>query len=114
MIVDIPVYEPDEDPKLVPKEIIISGIHTNHMGYNIFIDLGTLQSMSGLYGLNNIVYLEMENGDKIQDLENLMISTQGVASVTHVDDRENILDQYFEIFVGTVYIMGLISVILSS
>jgi len=114
IVVEIPVYEAGERPQLIPMEFKVSGIHSNHMGYFIFMDLETLHSVSGLQGLNNIVYLEMEDGEKVQDLENLMISTPGVASVTHVDDRENVLDQYFEIFVGTVYIMGLISVILSS
>jgi putative ABC transport system permease protein len=114
IVVEIPVYEAGGSPQLVPMDFEISGIHSNHMGYFIFMDLESLHSVSGLWGLNNIIYLEMEEGEKIQELENLMITTPGVASVTHVDDRENVLDQYFEIFVGTVYIMGLISVILSS
>jgi ABC-type antimicrobial peptide transport system permease subunit len=62
----------------------------------------------------NIIYLEMVGGQKERSLENVMITTPMVSSVTFIDDRENVLDQYFEIFVGTVYIMGLISVILSS
>ena len=83
------------------------------MGYYLFMDLGTFQSMTGLDGLVNIIYLQVIDDEPIQELENMLITTPGVSSVVHVEDRENLLEQYFEIFVGTVYVMGVVSSILS-
>jgi putative ABC transport system permease protein len=111
---ELPTFDPISGFSMSKVPITISGIHNNHIGVNMFMDLSAMQSLTGLFGMSNVIYLHLKNGNEIQPLENRLITTPGVSSVTFIDDRENVLDQYFEIFVGTVYIMGLISVILSS
>jgi ABC-type antimicrobial peptide transport system permease subunit len=112
--VELPTYDNVSGFSMSKIPVMISGIHSNHIGPYVFMDLDAMHSLTGLYGMSNVIYLHVNNGDEIQPLENRLITTPGVSSVTYVKDRENIMDQYFEIFVGTVYIMGLISVILSS
>jgi putative ABC transport system permease protein len=112
--VEIPRFDPATGFSMEKVIVQISGIHSNHIGPYVFMDLDVMESLTGLYGMSNVIYLHLKNGNDIQPLENKLITTPGVSSVTFVGDRENVLDQYFEIFVGTVYIMGLISVILSS
>ncbi len=92
----------------------VSGVQDNLMGYYFFMELPTMQSLTGLYGLANIYYLQVEDGKAVQHLENSLITTPGVAGVTHVKERENVLDDYMEIFIGTVLIMVLVSIILAS
>lgn len=111
--VDVPTFDPVTGFNLTTAEFKISGIHSNHLGYYMFMDLSSFQTTTGLIGMMNIAYLNMEGG-AVQELENALITTPGVSAVTHVKEQENILESYFEIFVGTVAIFGLVSVILAA
>ncbi|WP_455391887.1 ABC transporter permease [[Eubacterium] cellulosolvens] len=105
-----------EVPKLGPQgfamgkvNVTISGVHSNHIGFYIFTDLATIQQLTNLNGLANIIYLNTVTGDSSQALENTLITTPGVSAVTYTKDRINLLEQYFEIFVGTVFLIALMS-----
>jgi putative ABC transport system permease protein len=75
--------------------------------------LETLQNITGLQGLINTAYIKTENGEEIREMENDLITRVGVSSVTHIDERKGLLDQYLDIFIGTVAVMALISVLLA-
>ncbi len=111
---DLPTFDPEIGYSLNKIEIPISGIHSNHIGQYMFMDLSLMEEVTGLYGMSNIIYLHMNVEEEVHNLENMIITTDGVSSVTYIDDRENVMDQYFEMLVGIIFIMGLISVILSS
>jgi putative ABC transport system permease protein len=105
-----------EIPKLSPEgftmgkaNVTISGVHSNHIGYYLFMDLATMQQLTNLNGLANIIYLNTVAGDSSQALENTLITTSGVSSVTYTKDRINLLEQYFELFVGVVFLIALMS-----
>ncbi len=91
------------------NKVTISGVHSNHIGYYIFMDLATMQQLTNLNGLANIIYLNTVAGDSSQALENTLITTPGISSVTYTKDRINLLEQYFEIFVSTVFLIALMS-----
>jgi putative ABC transport system permease protein len=46
-------------------------------------------------------------------MENDLITRVGVSSVTHIDERKGLLDQYLDIFISTVAVMAVISVLLA-
>jgi putative ABC transport system permease protein len=111
---DVPTFDPEIGFALDRVTIPISGIHNNHIGFYVFMDLDTFHTLTGLYGMANVIYLNMEGGKPVQELENTLITTRGVSAVTHIDDMENMLASYFEIFVGVVITLGVISVILAA
>jgi putative ABC transport system permease protein len=111
---DLPTFDPENGYSMNRIQIPVSGIHSNHIGQYMFMDLSLMEEITGLHAMTNIIYLHMGVDEEVEGLENMIITTDGVSSVTYIDDRENVMDQYFEMFVGVVVIMGLISVILSS
>ncbi|MDG6226185.1 MAG: FtsX-like permease family protein [Candidatus Thermoplasmatota archaeon] len=111
--IELPFLDPASGFSMRRMVMNVSGIHSNMIGFYIFTDITAVQDISNLHGLANIVYLKVDGGRPVPRLQNAMVTTPGVTSVLHVEDRDNILEQYFEIFVVTVYIMGLVSTILS-
>lgn len=94
-------------------ELKISGIQSNHMGPLFFTDLDTISGHANLTGSTNLVYLMMEGDDKNLDLENGLITSQSVRSVTHSSDRKGLLDQYFDLFMQVMGVMGFISMLMA-
>ena len=94
-------------------ELSVSGIQKNHMGPLIFADLAPIHVHTNLTGMVNVVYLTTENGDESIAMENALITTPGVRSVTHRSERQNLLDQYFDLLMQTMVVMGAISMILA-
>ncbi len=111
---ELPKFDPKKGFSIELIPIKISGIQTNHIGYYLFMDLSTMQDLTKLNDSFNIVYLSTQNGKPSQKLENYLITQPGVISVLHHNDLENVLDQYFELFVGTVFLIALISIGLSA
>jgi putative ABC transport system permease protein len=94
-------------------EIQISGLQSNHIGFLMFMDLETLQNLTNLNGYANIIYLNTEKGQMSRELENALITTPHVKSVTYVNDRENVLEQYFDLFLWTIALMLLLSIVMA-
>ncbi len=107
---EVPLFSPDTGFTMEKVNITISSVHSNHFGFYVFMDLSTMHKLTNLFGSANIIYLNLEDGESSQSLENELITTSGVSSVTYSKDRENLLEQYFVIFVTTVYLIALLSV----
>ncbi|UCG68948.1 MAG: ABC transporter permease [Thermoplasmata archaeon] len=100
--------------EMVTRDLTVSGIHGNHIGYYVFMDLETLQSITNLTGMANIVYLNTVDGKESTVLENTLITTPGVSSVAHRSLRENLMEPYLELIVSTVIMLGLLSMALTA
>jgi len=91
----------------------VSGIQNNMFGPYVYTDLAFIQDATKLHGLVNVVYMSTEGGEDDTEMENDLITIPGVRAVTHISDRENILAQYYDLLLGTMAIMGLISMVLA-
>jgi len=111
--VELPVLGPRAGFRMERKEITISGIHSNHLGSAAFMPLATLRNITGLEGLINSVYIMTEDGRQIREMENDLIEREGVTSVSHISDREGLMEQYLDIFIGTIAVMAAVSMILA-
>jgi putative ABC transport system permease protein len=99
---------------MIKTDLTVSGIHSNHIGYYAFMDLSTFHSVTNLTGMANIVYINMEGGEKSQDLENTIITTPGISSISHRSESENMMGPYLDLIVGAVVMIGLLSVALTA
>lgn len=110
---ELPVLDQEIGYRMEKIEIWISGIHSNQMGTYAFMPLSTMQNLTGLNGLINTAHILVEGGNEIRELENDLITREGISSVTHSSDNENMMEQYMNILLGTVAVMAIISTILA-
>ncbi|UCG70973.1 MAG: FtsX-like permease family protein [Thermoplasmata archaeon] len=113
LTMELPYLDMETGYSMVDVEVEISGIHSNHMGLYIFMDLSTMQQLTNLHGMINIIYLNTEDGASNQDLENTIVTTPGISSVTYIEDQENILEQYFDLFLGATFLFLVLSIVLA-
>jgi ABC-type antimicrobial peptide transport system permease subunit len=73
------------------------------------MELGTLQNMTGLTGLANVIYLDTVDGERSISLENSLIRDPGISSVQHVSQIGNLIEEYYDLFMGVVYAISVIS-----
>jgi putative ABC transport system permease protein len=111
--IEVPRFDPETGFKMETVEIRVSGVHSNHLGSIAFIPLATMQNITGLHGMINAAYVNTISGEDDRDFENDLITRDGISSVTYIDERKGLLDQYLDIFIGTVAVMAFISVILA-
>ena len=111
---EVPVVNGSGGYNLEMVEMEISGVHSNMIGYYAFMDLDTFQNITGLRGMANLIYLDTDSREQNTDLENDIIRTQGVNSVTHRSERENLLEQYLDIFIQVVIVISVLSVALAA
>jgi putative ABC transport system permease protein len=112
--IDVPVMTPGVGLVMTRKQITVCGVQDNHLGYYAFMDLGTLQDMTNLTGLANVIFLGTSDGARSIPLENSLIKDPGVSSVTHSSQIGNIVSEYFDLFMGVVYAISIISTALAA
>lgn len=110
---EVPWLDMSRGYEMVQQTLTVSGIQSNHIGYFVFMDLMTLQTITNLTGMANVVYLSTVGGEQSTNLENAIIMEPGVTSVAHRSEREDIMGPYLEIIVGTVVLIGLLSMVLT-
>jgi len=94
-------------------DIVVSGVQTNLFGTYIFMKLYTIQNISNLDGVVNVIYIHTKNGEQVRGLENRLMTDSNISTITFIGDRANMLNQYFSLILEMAYIMGVISAILS-
>ncbi|MEA3558285.1 MAG: FtsX-like permease family protein [Candidatus Thermoplasmatota archaeon] len=94
-------------------EVEVGGIHTNHLGSYAFMTLPSLQNVTGLRGMVNVAHILTRDNIEIREFENDLITRNGISSVTHSSENENIMEQYMDILIWTVMVMAVISTILA-
>lgn len=110
---ELPVLNTTTGFRMESREVTICGVHSNHLGATAFMSLSTLQNITGLHGLINSAYIITVNGEKDRDMENDLITKDGVSTVSHITNLEGLMEQYLDIFVGVVIVMAFISVVLA-
>ncbi|MBN1389778.1 MAG: FtsX-like permease family protein [Candidatus Thermoplasmatota archaeon] len=110
----VPVLVPGVGPVMTPKEIIVCGIQSNNLGFVAFTDIGTIQNMTGFDGMANIAYLDTRSSERSIPLENSLIKLPGVSSVSHYTQTGNLIEEYFDLFMGVVYAISIISTALAA
>jgi len=112
LVLEMPVMGP-AGLNMTEVTVTVSGVQDNILGPYVYTDLAFIQDTTKLEGLVNVVYLSTEGGGDDTDMENDLITVPGVRAVSHISDRENVLAQYYNLIIGMMVIMGLISMILA-
>jgi putative ABC transport system permease protein len=99
---------------MVDVELEVSGIHSNHIGYYLFMDLDSLQGELNLTGMMNAVYLRTAGGETSREFENRAIMTPGISSVTHIEEAEGAMEQYYDLLIQTMLLLALMSAALAT
>jgi len=94
-------------------EVEILGIHNNPMGSFIYGDLNLMYRLTNLDDLSNF-YLVHTDGTKLpSDVLNQITQTENVIAVTYVEDQNRYIEQMFDLIIGLIFVMILISVVLA-
>jgi len=122
VVVEVPFFDPMTGFRTDNVSLEVTGIQSNHIGYYAFMELGTLQNVTNLTGMVNLVYLRSNGdgsgdpssaGDQDRVLENTIRTTPGVSSLTHSSERENFMDQFFDIILQFMYMIAFMSTALA-
>jgi putative ABC transport system permease protein len=102
------------DFSLYTTELEVLGIHTNPMGVFVYADLSVLYRLTHLEELANF-YLIHTNGMELPSSNlNRIAQTENVVSVTYVTKQASFIDQMFDLIIGFIFMMILISVVLAT
>ena len=112
LMLEVPVMGP-AGLNMTEVAMTVSGVQDNIFGPYIYTDLAFIQDTTNLNGLVNVVYMSTEGGEDDTEVENELITTPGVRAVSHISDRENVLAQYYDLILGVMVIMGVVSMILA-
>jgi len=94
-------------------ELEVLGIHDNPMGAYVYGELNLIYRLTGLDGLANF-YLVHTDGYKLPlDELNFIAQTDNVISVMHIEEQNTYLDQMFDLILGFIFMMILVSVVLA-
>ena len=100
--------------QMLSTELEILGIHTNPMGVFVYTDISVLYRLTRLDDLANF-YLINTYGEELPSSNlNSIAQTENVVAVTYVSEQETYLDQMFDLIIGFIFMMILISVILAT
>jgi len=112
LVLEVPVMGP-VGLNMTEVTMTVSGIQDNIFGPYVYTDLAFIQDVTNLEGLMNVVYMSTEGGRDDTEMENALITIPGVRAVSHISDRENVLAQYYDLLIGTMAIMGIVSMVLA-
>lgn len=98
---------------LFTTELEVLGIHENPMGIFLYGNLRTLYRLTDLDGFANF-YLVHTDGVALPSSDlNAIAQTNQVIAITYVKDQATYLDQMFDLIIGFIFMMILISVVLA-
>lgn len=107
--VDLPRLEDNSLFSMKTVQLRIVGIHSNPIGLYVYADLSFVQRMTNLEDQANIFYLHSFHMELPQVIKNRIASIEGVTSLTYEEERESSLDDMFELLVGMIVLLMLVS-----
>jgi putative ABC transport system permease protein len=95
-------------------ELEVLGMHNNPLGVFVYSDISVLYRLTNLEELANFYYIHTHGEELSSSVLNRIAQTENVITVTHVDKQETYLDQMFDIIIGFIFMMILISIVLAT
>lgn len=113
--VEVEVFRFDESFQfsMFATELEVLGIHNNPIGAFVYADIGLIYRLTGLDGLSNFYLLHTEGLSLPRENVNAIAQTENVVAVTFVGDQNTFIDQMFDLIMGFIFLMILISVVLA-
>lgn len=90
----------------------ILGVHSNPMGFYAYADIDYVYELTNLNDLANVFYMDTSTGRIPIEIQNKIATTPNIASVTYILDQEKFLDEMFDLMLGMIFIMVVISAVL--
>ncbi len=112
--IDIEILTVSDSQEFKTKTLAMEvlGIHSNPMGLFVYADLDYIADVTNLHQLANVFYLDTPTGRIPLEVQNDIATTPSVASVTYVLNQEKFIDEMFDLILGMIFIMILISAVL--
>ena len=95
-------------------ELEVLGIHNNPLGVFVYADISVLYRLTKLDGFANFFLIHTNDEKLPPSTLNHIAQTDNVVAVTHVGEQETYLDQMFDLIIGFIFMMILISVVLAT
>jgi putative ABC transport system permease protein len=95
-------------------ELEVLDIHNNPLGVFIYADISVLYRLTKLDGFANFYLIHTGSKKLPPSSLNRIAQTENVVAVTHVGEQETYLDQMFDLIIGFIFMMILISVVLAT
>jgi putative ABC transport system permease protein len=94
-------------------ELEVLGIHNNPIGAFVYAEIGLMYRLTGLDGLSNLYLVHTDGLSLPREDVNAIAQTENVVAVTFVEDQNTFIDQMFDLIMGFIFLMILISVVLA-
>ena len=95
------------------SELEVLGIHHNPMGVFVYGSLDVLYRLTGLDDFANFYLIHTEGVELSSEDLNALAQTEQVVAVTYVENQDTFLDQMFDLIIGFIFVMILVSVVLA-
>jgi putative ABC transport system permease protein len=95
-------------------ELEVLGIHNNPLGAFVYTDMQVIYRLTNLDDFANFFLLHTNGVELSSSNLNRIAQTENVVTVTYVAEQETYIDQMFDLIIGFIFMMILISVILST
>jgi putative ABC transport system permease protein len=102
------------DFSMLSTELEVLGIHNNPLGAFVYADISVLYRLTRLDGLANFFLIHTNGRELASASLNRIVQTENVVAVTFVGEQETYIDQMFDLIIGFIFMMILISVVLAT
>jgi putative ABC transport system permease protein len=110
--IEIPIVNKNGEYTLKTYTVEVLGIHTNPMGLYVYADIDYIYELTNMNDLANVFYIDTTTGRIPLEVQNKIATTPNVASVTYILDQEKFLDEMFDLMLGMIFLMIIISAVL--
>jgi putative ABC transport system permease protein len=112
--VEITIPKITESGEITSKTVTVEvlGVHNNPMGLFAYADINFLYDQSQMYDYANVFYIDTVSGKIPLDIQNDIATTPSVTSVTYIEDQERFIDEMFDLLLGMIFLMVIISALL--
>ena len=112
--VEITIPSISQSGEISSKSITVEilGKHTNPMGLYAYADINFIYKITDMQDYANVFYIDTINGPIPLEIQNEIATTPSVTSVTYIEDQEKFLDEMFDLLMGMIFLMVIISALL--
>ena len=110
--IEIPYISENGEYTSKTYTVEILGVHSNPMGLYAYADIEFIYDLTNMNDLANVFYMHTSTGRIPLDVQNEIATTTDIASVTYILDQEKFLDEMFDLMLGMIFIMVVISAVL--
>ncbi len=110
--ITIPIISESGDISSKTITVELLGMHNNPMGLYVYADIDFIYKITDMLDYANVFYIDTINGTIPLEIQNEIATTPSVSSVTYIEDQEKFLDEMFDLLLGMIFLMVIISALL--